>query len=102
MNNQIRLAVESANLKEAAIRPFSLYGRGHEPRVSLDRSLAAILKGTGIFRIYISSHHRPSLLYPARVFVRAAKALRRKLGPPDAGRRQKPGQGPQNDLFAAS
>jgi len=26
----------------------------------------------------------------------------RQRAPPDAGRRQKPGQGPQDDLFAAS
>ena len=34
--------------------------------------------------------------------IRTILAHLRQRAPPDAGRRQKPGQGPQNDLFAAS
>jgi hypothetical protein len=34
--------------------------------------------------------------------IRTILAYLKQRAPPDAGRRQKPGQGPQNDLFAAS
>jgi len=34
--------------------------------------------------------------------IRTILAHLRQRAPPDAGRRQRPGQGPQNDLFAAS
>ena len=34
--------------------------------------------------------------------IRTILAHLKQRAPPDAGRRQKPGQGPQNDLFAAS
>ena len=59
--------------------PYNLTGRGHEDRVSLDRTLSAILRGTEITRLYIPGFG-PKYWYPARVVKTAAKIINRRVG----------------------
>ena len=77
-NEAIRYEVAAAARIEALL-PFNLSGRGHESRVTLDRSLAAILRTVALPKVYISGYGANSY-YPKRVFKRAARELKRKLG----------------------
>lgn len=77
-NDAIRHEVTEAARIEALL-PFNLSGRGHEPRVTLDRSLAAILRAVALPKVYISGFGA-NFYYPRRVFRRAARELSRKLG----------------------
>ena len=77
-NDAIRDEVAAAARIEALL-PFNLSGRGHEARVTLDRSLAAILRAVALPKVYISGFGA-NYYYPRRVFTRAARALTRKLG----------------------
>jgi len=58
-NAAIRKAVLKAAAQERRKAAFNLFGRGYEPRVTLDRSVAAILR---------------------RVFATAMRSLKRKFG----------------------
>jgi len=58
--------------------PFNIFGRGSEPRVTLDRRLAAVLRGLDIPRIYISGYGA-NYYYPTRVLETAQKLLEGKL-----------------------
>ena len=99
-NQAIREAVLKAVAVEEAIAPFNLSGRGHEPRLKLDRRLAAILRGVEIPAAYISGYGANSF-YPTRVFVRAVDILTTRLGwspmvvyksePQSASRLERPG-----------
>ena len=77
-NETIRSEVAEAARIEALL-PFNLSGRGHEARVTLDRSLAAILRGVHLPKVYISGYGA-NYFYPRRVFRRAARELTRRLG----------------------
>ncbi|MCB1061796.1 MAG: hypothetical protein KDN20_02605 [Verrucomicrobiae bacterium] len=77
INAEIRSAISSAIEEET--EPFNLSGRGHEPRVTLCLRLAAIIRGVEIPCVYISGYGA-NCHYPERVFRRAAKTLKRKLG----------------------
>ena len=77
-NDAIRQEVAKAARIEALL-PFNLSGRGHEARVTLDRSLAAILRAVALPKVYISGFGA-NFYYPRRVFRRAARELSRKLG----------------------
>jgi hypothetical protein len=59
--------------------PFVLKGRGHEGRFSLDRKLAAILKGTALTREHFPGYG-PKYWYPARVVRRASGTINRLYG----------------------
>jgi hypothetical protein len=71
----IRELVLIAAARERQVAEFNLFGRGHEPRVTLDRQLAAILRGLDLPRMPISLN----TYYPARVFTRAVTLLKRRL-----------------------
>lgn len=75
----IRATLTEAAAHEEGKAPFRLGGRGHEPRVSLDRRLARVIRGIGLpcFRL---SGYGPSLYYPSRVFDRAAASLKATAG----------------------
>jgi len=75
----IRRAVVAASRHEQQLGEFRLYGRGHEPRVQLCRSLAATLRGQPIPRVRICGHF-PNMYYAERVFERAVELLRSELG----------------------
>ena len=77
-NAAIRKAVLKAVRQERRKAVFTLFGRGHEPRVSLSVSIAAVLRGLNIPRVHISGYGA-NYYYPRRVFVTAAKMLRKKL-----------------------
>ena len=79
VSDAIRSAVLRASKLEGAKKPFHLYGRGHEPRVTLDRSLAQVLREMDIPSVKFS-RYGPKKEYPLRVFQRAAKILRTKQG----------------------
>ena len=78
-NDAIRTAVSAAAQSEATKQPFHLSGRGHEARVTLDRHLAAILRGMDLPRVHISGYG-PNHHYPRRIFEVAMKTLKRRLG----------------------
>ena len=78
-NAAIRKAVLRAAAQEQHKSAFMLFGRGHEPRVSLSVSLAALLRGLDIPRVHISGFGA-NYYYPRRVFVRAIRTLKQKLG----------------------
>lgn len=78
-NALIRQAVLAAAQQEGAKRAFNLSGRGHEPRLTLDRSLAQVLSGLEIPSVYISGYGANNH-YPQRVLISAAKLLKRRLG----------------------
>lgn len=75
----IREEVLKAAAHQAAKGPFMLSGRGHEARVSLDRTMASILRQCSIPRVRISGFGAFNF-YPARVFVKAKASLRARLG----------------------
>jgi len=75
----IRDAVLKAASEEAALKPFNLSGRGHEPRVTLDRKMASILKDVDLPRVHISGFGANNH-YPYRVLKRAADTLSSELG----------------------
>jgi hypothetical protein len=77
-NAAIRKVVLKAVRQERRKAVFTLFGRGHEPRVSLSVSIAAVLRGLDIPRVHISGYGA-NYYYPRRVFVTAAKMLRKKL-----------------------
>ena len=83
-NEAIRQAVLKAVPKEEAKRAFNLSGRGHEPRVTLCPSMAAILRGMPIPCAYISGYGANSH-YPARVFATACSILTKSLGSSPVG-----------------
>lgn len=68
----IRKAVLEAVKREKG--PFNIFGRGSEPRVTLDRQLAGVLRGLDIPRIYISGYGA-NYYYPTRVFKTTQKIL---------------------------
>ena len=78
-NDAIRAAVTEAAKREARKQPFNLSGRGHEPRVTLDRSLAMTLRGEDLPCVFISGYGANNY-YPLRVFEAASHALKKKLG----------------------
>jgi hypothetical protein len=75
----IRQAVLQAAAQEQRKCEFRLFGRGHEPRVSLDVSVAATLRGLDIPRVSFSGW-APNYYYPCRVFVAAIRILKKKFG----------------------
>lgn len=79
VNVAIRAAVTKAVILQKRRGPFLLSGRGHEPRVTLDRSLAATLRKVEIPFVYISGFG-PNHFYPQRIFVVAKSILIDTLG----------------------
>ena len=78
-NAAIREAVLQAVAEEQRKSEFRLFGRGHEPRVSLRVSVAAVLRGLDIPRVYISGFGA-NYFYPTRVFAAAIRILKKKWG----------------------
>ena len=78
-NQAIREAILNAVSLERKNAPFILVGRGHEPRLTLDQSLAAVLRGVRI-PCFQTSGYGANQHYPARVFRRAQRMLRQTLG----------------------
>ena len=74
-----RDAIVKAFEREAKKAEFVLSGCGHEPRVTLNRSMAALLKRCNLPRVTISGYGANNF-YPARAFTSARTALLRKLG----------------------
>jgi hypothetical protein len=70
----IRVSLKIAANEEARIAPFNLSGRGHEPRVILDKRLAGVLRGTNLPFVYMSGYGANNH-YPLRVFERAQQGL---------------------------
>ena len=79
IRDSIRKALLAATRSEERRRPFALSGHDHEARITLDRRLAAIVRSIDVPRVRTAGHGR-SMHYPRRVFVRAARALERRLG----------------------
>jgi hypothetical protein len=77
-NVAIRNAVLKAVAQEQRKAAFNLFGRGHEPRVSLSVSVAALLRDVNIPCVHIRGWG-PNYYYPRRVFVTAIKMLRKKF-----------------------
>jgi hypothetical protein len=75
----IRDEITKAAELEANNEPFNLFGRGHEPRVSLNRTMALVLRGCSIPRVTISGFGANNF-YPKRIFVTAGAALSERLG----------------------
>lgn len=78
-NDAIRAAVLGASSLEEKKAPFQLFGRGHEPRVTLDRRLAAALRGVTIPSVNISGYGANNY-YPRRVFITAVRILNKTMG----------------------
>lgn len=78
-NDTIRAAVQRASSLEEKKAPFQLFGRGHEPRVTLDRRLAAALRGIIIPSVNISGYGANNF-YPRRVFITAVRILKKTMG----------------------
>ena len=78
-NAAIRKAVLRAAAHERRKASFNLFGRDHEPRVTLDHSVAAILRGLDVPRVFISGYGA-NYFYPRRIFVKAMRTLKRKFG----------------------
>jgi len=72
-NEVIRAAVRDAHQVEMQAGKYLLRGRGHEPRVCLDRRLAQVLRGQNLPSIGFSGLRADE--YPRRIFERAARAL---------------------------
>jgi hypothetical protein len=70
--------IKAAHLEEQK-GPFNLSGRGHEPRVTLDRTMAGILRECPIPRVTISGFGANNF-YPERIFVTAGRALAARIG----------------------
>ena len=77
-NLAIRNAVLKAVAQEQRKAAFNLFGRGHEPRVSLSVSVAALLRDVNIPCVHFSGWG-PNYYYPRRVFVTTIKILRKKF-----------------------
>jgi|LauGreSBDMM110SN_4_FD.fasta_scaffold57363_2 hypothetical protein len=75
-SEQIRGALQRAESIERKLAMFHLSGRGHEPRVVLDRQLAAVVRYITLERIELSGFG-PKFRYPQRVFARAVSILLR-------------------------
>ncbi len=78
-NEAIHDAVLIAASRERKSRPFNLSGEGHEPRVTLDLSLAATLRDIKLPCVSIAGHAAHNY-YPLRVFETAVKILKQRLG----------------------
>jgi hypothetical protein len=78
VNAEIRKFVLQAAEEERRVDAFKLSGRGHEARVSLDASLAAVLRGLDLPRVVISGYGA-NYYYPRRVFQRAMRLLGSRL-----------------------
>jgi hypothetical protein len=78
INDVIRSALQVAIKEEEAIRPFNLYGRGHEDRLTIDRRLAQVIRGIDVPSVKLSGYGGRE--YSKRVFERAANQLRKELG----------------------
>lgn len=79
LNALIREHVKRAADSQAKRRAFALWGRGHEPRVTLDPRMAAVLRGVELPRVTISGFGANNF-YPARVFAEASVSLQDHLG----------------------
>lgn len=79
VNDRIRRALAAAAEAEEARERFSISGRGHEPRVTLDRRLAQVVRALGLPCVYIGGFGA-NKHYPHRIFARAAKELEQDLG----------------------
>lgn len=75
--NEIRSAFQQAMLELPG--PFNLSGRGHEPRCTLDRRLAAYIRGMEIPHIVISGFGA-NKHYPKELVDRAAEILEKTIG----------------------
>lgn len=71
---QIRSALIEAEHAERALRPFNLFGHGHEPRVVLDVATSAVVRAIHLAHVSISGFGANNR-YPARVFEKAVKLL---------------------------
>lgn len=76
---RVRRAVSDAAAEEERRAPFRLSGRGHEPRVTLDRALAAVLRSAKLPRVIIAGYG-PNHHYPRRMLERAVTSLMNRLG----------------------
>lgn len=81
VNAEVRRALLEAARAEAARAPFALSGRGHEPRVTLDRRMAAVVRGLDLPHVVISGHGA-NKHYPLSVFERAAAHIMKQVGWP--------------------
>lgn len=79
ITDTIRTEIMHAAETEAIKAAYKLSGRGHEPRVTLDRALAQIVRGLDIPSVHISGYG-PSSAYPKRIFSQAAKSFQAKFG----------------------
>lgn len=75
----IRDALHNATKRQSHVKDFTLSGNGHEERVSLDKSMAGILRKCDIPRIF-KSGYGANYFYPKRVFVDAQSDLLVRLG----------------------
>ena len=82
--DQIRAVLKEAQSIERRIAPFSLFGRGPEPRVVLDRTVAAIVRSADLEREHISGFGA-KYRYSRRVFNRALQMLE-QAGQDDAAK----------------
>lgn len=74
----VREEVTNAARRQGQIAPFNLSGHGHEPRLSLDRRLAAILRSCPLPNVNISGFGANNF-YPARIFIDASEGLTGRL-----------------------
>lgn len=81
MNDEIRRALLAAARAEGALAPFALSGRGHEPRLTLDRRLAAVVRSLDLPHVVMSGYGA-NKHYPLRVFERAATQVMERVGWP--------------------
>lgn len=79
INALIREELLNATRLQQQQRSFTLLGRGHENRVTLNRRMAAVLRGCPVPRVTIAGYGA-NHYYAARVFEQAAMALRARLG----------------------
>jgi len=79
INALIREELLNAARLQQQQRSFTLLGRGHENRVTLDRRMAAVLRGCPVPRVTIAGYGA-NHYYPASVFSQAAMVLRARLG----------------------
>src|SRR5262245_23545403 len=79
LNAEIRRALLHSVRIEASKTPFTLSGRGHEPRVTVDRQLAAILRSVKLPCVIISGFGA-NIHYPKRIFDTAIARLVAELG----------------------
>lgn len=80
--DQIRAVLKEAHSIEWKIAPFNLFGRGHEPRVVLDRTVAAIVRSAHLSRECIAGYGA-KYRYSRRAFNRALHMLQ-QAGQDDA------------------